>query len=381
MPPTSDIQQHDLYVSGRDGYHTYRIPTTVVTTKGTILAFCEGRKESASDHGNIHILLKRSTDGGRRWSDALCVHKEESSLEKVTIGNPCTVVDTDTGIIWLAFTRNNQAVHVTRSDDDGCSWNAPTEITKTVKPTGWNRYWTGPGHGLQLRRGVRKGRLVVPSYHTEEQGTTKSMRSHMVYSDDHGMTWHIGKSTALSKEIRKVQVNWGAVWMGCECLAVETVGGRLYLAVRNQDFHTGRRAYSWSDDGGETWSPLCLDQSLLDPACQASVIRYSDQVRADRDRILFSNPAVRNETDVSWKGRKRMTIHLSYDECQTWPVSKTIHAGPSAYSDMAVLSDGTIVCLYEGGETHRREWLRLARFNLEWLTDGRDAAPPRQPNP
>jgi len=67
-----------------------------------------------------------------------------------------------------------------------------------------------------------------------------------------------------------------------------------------------------------------------------------------------------------------MTIRLSYDECRTWAVSKVVHDGPSAYSDMAVLGDGTILCLYEGGVTHRREWLRLARFDIEWLTDRRD---------
>ena len=370
MTAMPDISQQDLYVSGQDGYHTYRIPAMVVTNSGAVLAFCEGRKECRADDGNIHILVKRSVDGGRGWSAAACVHKEESDADKVTIGNPCPVVDADTGTVWVAFTRNNQTAYVTRSDDDGVSWRPPTEITDAVKPAGWNRYWTGPGHGLQLRRGPAKGRLIAPSYHTDEEGTPKSMRCHMVYSDDHGATWRIGQSTSLSAEVPEVEINWGAVWMGCECMAVETLDGRLYLAVRNQDFRTGRRAYAWSDDGGQTWSPLRIEQALPDPACQASIIRYSGRARSGHDCVLFANPSAANDTDVRWRGRQRMTVHVSHDECRTWPASRIIHAGPSAYSDLAVLSDGTVLCLYEGGEEHCYERLRLARFGIEWLTDG-----------
>ena len=372
MESQSGIRQVDLYTSGQEGYHTYRIPAMVVTNTGSVLAFCEGRKESDNDDGNIHILVKRSTDGGQHWSAAACVHKEEVGSEKVTIGNPCPVVDANTGVVWLAFTRNNRTAYVTRSDDDGVSWRTPTEITKAVKPTGWNRYWTGPGHGAQLERGSRKGRLVVPSYHTEKQGPAKSMRSHMVYSDDHGATWQIGGSTALSPGMRESKTHWGNIWMGCECMAVEAVDGRLYLAVRNQDIRTGRRAYSWSDDGGETWSPLHLDQSLPDPTCQASIIRYSDEDNGERNMILFSNPGGISDADVRQAARTRMTIRLSYDECRSWPVSRLIHAGPAAYSDLAVLREGTILCLYEGGETHPYERLRLALLDIEWLTGGTD---------
>ena len=368
MSSIAELSQ-DLYVSGQGGYHTYRIPALVVTNAGSVLAFCEGRVESRSDHGKIHMLVRRSTDGGRHWSATICVHKEESESDKVTIGNPCPIVDADTGTIWLVYTRNNRTAYVTRSDDDGCSWSTPTEITQAVKPQGWVVYWTGPGHGLQLARGPKRGRLIAPSYHTEEGSTPKTMRCHMVYSDDHGATWQIGESTALSAGIPHVDVNWGNVWMGCECLAVETVDGRLYLAVRNQARRIGRRAYAWSDDGGETWSPLCLEQALLDPGCQASIIRYSDEEHGDRNRIVFSNTPNPHESDARWGGRHQLTLRVSYDECRTWPVSKVIYAGPSAYSDLAVLSDGTLLCLYEGGNSHPYEWLRLARLSVEWLIE------------
>src|ERR1039457_4497144 len=66
---SAPLQQTDVFVSGEGGYHTYRIPALIVTSNQTLLAFCEGRKNSASDTGDIDLLLKRSTDGGKTWSE------------------------------------------------------------------------------------------------------------------------------------------------------------------------------------------------------------------------------------------------------------------------------------------------------------------------
>ncbi len=67
-------------------------------------------------------------------------------------------------------------------------------------------------------------------------------------------------------------------------------------------------------------------------------------------------------------------MRLSYDEGKTWPVKKLIHAGPSSYSSLVRLPDGYIGLIYEGGEQHRREWIRFVRFSLSWLTDGADGS-------
>jgi sialidase-1 len=67
-----------------------------------------------------------------------------------------------------------------------------------------------------------------------------------------------------------------------------------------------------------------------------------------------------------------MTVRISYDDGQTWPVAKVLHAGPAAYSCLTVLSDETAACLYERGEQKPYEKITFARFNLEWLTDGQD---------
>ncbi|MFW6163662.1 MAG: sialidase family protein, partial [Planctomycetota bacterium] len=176
----------DVYVGGRDGYHTYRIPALLATPEGTLLAFCEGRKDNARDHGDIDLMLKRSRDGGRTWGPQQVVY-EEGGGAKITIGNPCPVVDEATGVIWLAFCRDNDDVLVTSSRDDGRTWATPTEITAAAKKRAWSWYATGPGVGIQLRRGPHKGRLVIPCDHRIE-GETRNYHSHVIFSDDHGKT-------------------------------------------------------------------------------------------------------------------------------------------------------------------------------------------------
>jgi sialidase-1 len=105
----------------------------------------------------------------------------------------------------------------------------------------------------------------------------------------------------------------------------------------------------------------------------ASIARVSAKPR--KNRIVFSNPDNVSRADgkeIVRRDRKNVAVKLSYDEAQTWPVNKVLEPGYSGYSDLAVLPDGTILCLYERGAT-RADFLTLARFNLEWLTDGRDS--------
>jgi sialidase-1 len=120
-----------------------------------------------------------------------------------------------------------------------------------------------------------------------------------------------------------------------------------------------------------TWGEAHDERRLPENGCQASILRFTDPLSGDRNRILFSNP------NTTGQERVNLTVRLSYDDGKTWSVSKLIHPGPSAYSNLAVARDGTILCFYEGGEKHRREWIRVARLNLEWLTEGKDVLPSR----
>ncbi|MCX7424044.1 MAG: sialidase family protein [Planctomycetia bacterium] len=343
-----------VFVSGQDGYDTYRIPSVIVSPKGTVLAFCEGRKSSQSDTGNIDMLLKRSTDGGSTFSAAQVVWDDGPN----TCGNPCPVVDRATGAVWLLLTHNlgadqesqiingtsrsTRTVWVAKSTDDGQTWSKPIEITSTTKQPDWNWYATGPGSGIQLR----DGRLLIPCDH----GRGGMQESHVIYSDDHGNTWRLGGTATPSVD---------------ECEVVELADGHLMLNMRNYDRSVQARAIATSDDRGMTWSKVTHDPTLVEPTCQASFRRYSLAEGGVRNRLLFSNPAKADS-------RSNMTVRLSYDEAHSWPVAKTLWAGPAAYSCLAALPDGQILCLYERGEKHPYETITLARFGLDWLTDGKD---------
>jgi sialidase-1 len=149
----------DLYVGGEAGYHSYRIPALVVTKKGTLLAFCEARKNSSRDDGDIDLVVRRSADGGGTWS-ALALVYEEGGDAPITIGNPSPVQDRRTGVIHLLFTRNNQPVFSKHSRDEGATWSDPVELTGVLRgfDFAWARVGAGPGHAIQLR----SGRLIVP---------------------------------------------------------------------------------------------------------------------------------------------------------------------------------------------------------------------------
>ncbi|MBN2476432.1 MAG: exo-alpha-sialidase [Pirellulales bacterium] len=335
-PADDVVQQVSVFVSGTEGYHTYRIPGIVVTNDGTLLAFCEGRKTGGGDHGDLDLMLRRSTDGGETWQPMQLVY-EEGGAEKITIGNPCPVVDRDTGTVWLPFCRNNDRVFITRSTDDGQTWQKPVEITGSVKRPEWGWYATGPGHGIQLRT----GRLVVPCDCGDGKGWgdwDKKGRSLVFYSDDHGKTWQRGDITAVGMN---------------ECEVVELADETLLLSMRNY-FGKNQRAFARSTDGGLSWSKPKHHEQVYCPTCQSSIQRYSLK---PKNVLLYSGPG--------GPGRNNMTVRASYDEGETWPVSKVIYSGSAAYSDLVVLPDRSIGCLYERDGYGK---ITFARFSLEWLS-------------
>lgn len=344
------FSQVDVFRSGDRGYHTYRIPALLATPKGTLLAFCEGRRASGGDSGDIDVLLKRSHDNGATWSEAQLV----ADAGPDTIGNPTPVVERRSGAILLLLTRNPgnvrerqivdgsaegaRTVWLTRSTDDGATWSPPQEITASVKRAGWTWYATGPGNGIQLRN----GRLVVPCNHTI-QGT-RVMHSHVIYSDDRGRSWKIGG-------IAGEKTNESAV--------VELDDGSLLLNMRS--YHgANRRAVAHSRDRGMTWSPVRLDPALVEPVCQASLIGVQPPETRRGRWLLFSNPAN--------TGRAGMTVRASYDQGATWQAAKVIHPGPAAYSSLADLGSGSAGLLYERGDTRPYERITFARFRLDWLS-------------
>ncbi len=333
------VTARDVYVAGEDGYHTYRIPSLLVSSEGTLLAFCEGRKTGRGDAGDIDLLVRRSTDGGESWQPIDLVY-EDGGAEKITIGNPCPVVDRSTGTIWLPFCRNNDDVLVTSSSDDGRTWTTPRNITHDVKPEGWGWYATGPGVGIQLQHGEHAGRMMIPCDHREKVDGKNVMFSHVFFSDDHGSTWQLGGTVEQHTD---------------ECQLVELSDGKLLINMRNywgrteagnQPERGGMRAIAHSADGGATWSPLEFDATLVEPVCQASLITVDRPENPAAKVLIFSNPA-------STKSRGHLTVRASFDEGRTWPVSKEVDPGSAAYSCLAQRADGRIGLLYEKDDYHK----------------------------
>ena len=352
------MQQTDVFVAGQGGYHTYRIPALIVASNQTLLAFCEGRKNSRSDTGDIDLLLKRSTDGAKTWGEQRVVWDDGPN----TCGNPCPVLDEATGTIWLLMTRNpgdtseaqikehkgsgTRAVWISRSDDNGKTWAPPKDVTASTKnpASGW--YATGPGVGIQIQHGPHRGRLVIPCDYSF-QGPDHAVEggSHIIYSDDHGQAWKLGGTVAPQmNESQVVELSDGK--------------GALLLNMRNTA-KANVRAYSLSLDGGQKWTVPEYSPELVEARCQASILRYDWPNGKEPGRILFSNPASPKRRDL--------TVRFSRDDGKTWPVSRILQEGPAAYSCLAVLSDKTIGCLYECGRTNAYEKITFARFPLAWV--------------
>lgn len=345
------LTQFPLFTAGRGRYHTYRIPS-LIRAGQTLLAFCEGRKGGRADTGDIDLLLRRSTDGGRTWGAPQVVWDDGPH----TCGNPCPVVDTRTGAIWLLLTWNlgedheAQIVDGTSQDtrrvfcccsrDQGRTWSRPEEITARVKNPDWTWYATGPGAGIQLEKAPYRGRLLIPCDHIE--AGTNHYYSHVIYSNDGGATWKLGGRTP------RPGVN--------ECEVVELADGHLLLNMRNYDPACRARQVAFSADGGQSWTDQDFAADLIEPICQASIRRLRWPQGDQPGALLFSNPA-------SPKERADLTLRLSRDESRTWPHHYLLHRGPAAYSCLCALDRGRAACLYEAGQQHPYEQLVFATFD------------------
>jgi sialidase-1 len=334
---STPVQRVDVYRARADGYFTYRIPSVIRAADGTLLAFAEARKNSDSDTGDIDLVVKRSRDGGRTWSAQSVIWDDGGN----TCGNPCPVVDRRTGTIWLLLTHNlgvdhqrelvhktargTRTVWVMRSDDHGASWSRPQEITAAAKDPAWGWYATGPGIGIQLAHGPHAGRLVIPANHSfdDPQGTLRggkfSHRAHVLYSDDGGKTWRRGGVT-------------GAHTNESQVVELAEPAGALLLDMRSY-FNRSRRTHARSTDGGLTWTAPADHPELVEPVCQASILRVRFPESGAPGLLLFSNPP---------DPKRRV----------------------SAYSCLVALDDARAGCLYEHGVKTPYEAISFAMFPL-----------------
>ncbi|MBX7207251.1 MAG: glycoside hydrolase [Verrucomicrobiaceae bacterium] len=347
-----------------NGIARYRIPGIVVTTKGTVLAYCEARKNNSSDWGEIEVHLRRSTDGGKTWLPSQHIahkaeriegnpRKKEGGEHEQTVNNPVAIVDRDTGAIEFLYCVNYARCFSMRSTNDGATWSAPVEITASFEPFrkkyDWKVIATGPGHGIQMQN----GRLVVPIWLAYGGiGDHGPSACGTIFSDDHGKTWKAG-DIAIPNEGDYGDPN--------ESILATLSDGRVMLVSRNES-KPNRKLVTISADGATGWSQAVFHDALWEPRCMAGMVMHPSGA------LLFSNPHTLpldksgKEVPMGKGKRENLSIKLSRDDGNTWPINKTLESGKSAYSDLAVLPDGTVLCLFE-----RADSIDCARFNLEWL--------------
>lgn len=350
-----DLEFYTVFEGGDGLYHTYRIPSIVRTTSGVLLAFAEGRVDEWYDKSQNDIVLRRSFDDGVTWEPVVLLH----DVGEVSLNDPTAVQITSgehAGRLLLMFesipcinTSPEECVDIEGgeainflmfSDDDGETWSEPADISAVAGGGG-----VGPGLANQKTLAPAAGRILFPF---RGEGST----NFALYSDDGGESWLRGGEPDTS----------GTVGAGNEVQLVELSDGRLQLNARNTD-DTGFRKVSWSDDGGEAWSAMEDDDELVDSQVMASIIRFSTTADGDRDRLLFSNPA---HPDVRLQG----TVRMSYDDGETWPVSREVFELVFGYSVLVKLDCRNVGLLFEEGINTQS--IQFARFPLAWLTEGDD---------
>jgi len=351
-------QEVDVFVSGEDGYKSYRIPAVVKDKTGQLIAFAEGRVDHAGDFGNVDIVYKISQDNGKTWGP-LQVAVDNDNLQ---VGNPAPVVDLldpayPKGRLFLFYnTGNNHEGEVRKgnglrecwvisSADGGKTWSSPQNITlETHRPNqpstnaqytfkeDWRTYANTPGHALQFDSGKYKGRIYIPANHSEgnpkENG--KDYFAHSYYSDDHGKTFKIGESIKFEGSN--------------ETMAAQISNTGLYMNSRNQQGNVKSRIVSYSNDGGVSWDTTYYDKNLPDPVNQGAVLSWQ---RKGKYILAVSNAA-------STSRRDNLTLRLSKDQGKTWYFNQVVAKAPehakgdyTAYSDLVLLSKDNIGVLFE----------------------------------
>lgn len=334
-----------VFKAGEDGYESYRIPAIVKSPKGDLLAFSEGRVDGSADFGHVKIVMKRSKDNGKTWSDLQVI----ASNDTLQAGNAAPVVDvTDPdypdGRIFLFYNTGNRHEYELRtglgerkvwyktSEDNGETWSDSVEISNEVKKDNWRAYANTPGHALQIQNGEYKGRIFVAANHSSggPEADFTDYKAHGYYTDDHGKTFHLSETAPFGG--------------GNENSAAELPDGKLMMNFRNQKGKPRTRIVAVSRDGGETWDKIYYDHNLPDPVNQGSILNVG-QKDEENYILAFSNAA-------DPEHRRNLTVRISEDNGETWTKQHRVDKKDvgTAYSDIVEVDDGKIGVLYERGD-------------------------------
>jgi len=312
----------DVFVTGENNIHTYRIPSLITTNNGTVIALCDARVNKGNDApNNIDLVMKKSTDGGKTWSESKVI---ADFPDEECAGDASMVIDKETGTLWVAYdyaVPDPQGyfgrllkIHIMKSEDEGETWSFPVDISYLTKG---KDFWlqNSTGVGLYTDDGV----IIFPMYSCTEG---RGFQTLLVYSKDRGKTWFLSNGVG---DLDNYNV---------EPQIVSLSGGRIMANMRREPEY---RRIAITDDLGKTWSEAYNDSSLIDPGCMGSLINYNNK---GKSLLIFSNAA-----DI--KERKNMTVRISNDEGKSWYKELPVYSGKSAYSCLTRLPNGNVGLLFE----------------------------------
>ena len=385
--------EKNIFASG--GRSNYRIPSIIVTNDGTLLAFCNDRKDTLSDHASEVSLVLCKKKPGEEWSDVITL----SGIEGWACGIGSAVYDAEIGKAFIFSGRNPiardefgkytkeqleeferqanekaKALGIRRggfkleSTDNGETWVETPFAVAPVEQSHWDGTVAkvyggthGSAHGIQLRHGEHKGRLLCPSRtgigkYNDWPGLRKCVYNNAIYSDDHGETWQTANC---------VQVGTG------EGTLIENADGTVTYNSRAY-FQDQKRYLATSTDGGATWGDFRMDDFLIEEkniGCNASFIRVElDEIK---DKSMLTEGAKDVTVFCNQRAAKRdnMCACVSFDSGKTWKHVKVIYPGHAAYSSLIWNPvTQTFVLVYERGEKNcYSDGLAAIEFDLEWL--------------
>ena len=253
------------------------------------------------------------------------------------------------------------------SDDDGKTWSAPQDITPMVKADWMKFLGVGPGVGITLQNGPHKGRIVVPVYTTNRTNHLNgSQSSRIIYSDDHGKTWHMGGGVNDNRTLYDGTVvdssnmnNYYA--QNTEASVVQLNNGQLKLFMRGL---TGDLQVATSNDGGITWDNYVARYDVPDVYVQMAA---THTVQDGKEYILLAN--------ANGPGRKNGHIRVARVEEDgelTWLHHHLIQEGEYAYNSLQQIGPKEFGLLYEHHEAGGNPYtLSFKKFNWDYLTKER----------
>ena len=366
-----------VFTMGENGSQYYRIPALVETADGTLVAIADQRGSALGDLPNIiSIVSKRSTNGGQTWEDMVTI-AQGNSATGTTYGDAAAVYDEQTGKIITIFVGNENygancvglwasnstyplRLYQSESSNGGQSWTTPEDITESIynaiygSRNSWIGGFAGSGSAVQLKKGTNAGRLMFVIAARQNSTWGGNCSNYAVYSDDNGATWNVSSAACTS---------------GDEAKIVELENGDLLMSIKNRKDDSsngsGYRLMARSTNQGKTWTTATVNNNLMDPACNGDVVSVTYN---GTYYLMHSLPG-------STTTRENVTVYLSADGGETWPIKRVIYEGYSAYSSLEVLNDGTVGILVEEGKWDGNiageDGFNIAyyNFNMDWLTE------------